>query len=268
MLINASGAAMFTKQASTIESTGSMSVRKGSIGGEANKRASPLTNDAEHYAAVAVLNEANMAEACALLLSEKDYESDQQNESDHQKLLQLFEKCQAACKVVQKRAPAVPMPMLQQQQRGPANAARIQAVPLKPKVTTIIPPRRGSVSSRPPAKRTGSLPASHSFAPPPPRKLQRETSDSTSSVGSGRSAKKARVSPPTVDMQAGGAKAKAPPPAARSFLAALNAEQGKEKQERKEKPSPKKESPTKARNSPPAPAVASRKQPPRSSRKG
>jgi hypothetical protein len=254
-----------------------MSVRKGSIGGggngprgEANKRASPVTNDAEYSAAIAVLNEANMAEACALLLSEKDYESHEQDESDHKKLLQLFEKCQAASKVVQKRAPAMMPPL--QQQRGPANAARTQAIPLKPKVKAMIPPRRASVASRPSVKKTGPLPASHSIAPPPNRKLQREASDSSfassGSIGSGRSAKKARVSPPTIDAQTGGGKAKAPPPSAMSFLAALNAGQGKERQEMKEKPAPKRESPTKARNTSPPPTAGSRKQPPRCSRKG
>lgn len=257
-----------------------MSVRKGSIGGSGsgprgegvNKRSSPITNDSEYSAAVDVLNEENMSAACALLLSENDYEDDQGDESDHKKLLELFETCQAACKVIEKKAPAVTMPMLQQQQqRGPTAAARTQAIPLKPKVKTMIPPRRTSLASRPPAKKTGPLPASHSFGPP--RKLQRETSDSsfasTSSVGSGRSAKKARVSPPTLDNQAGGGRAKAPPPEASAFLAALNAQQNKqEKHEEKEKPAPrKKDSPTKARELPP-PVPGSRKQPPRSSRKG
>jgi len=263
-----------------------MSVRKGSIGGGSNgprsegvnKRASPNLNDAEYSAAMAVLSEENMSAACALLLSERDYESNQGDDSDQKKLLELFSKCQEACKVIEKRAPAVPMPMLQQQQqqqRGPTAAARSQAIPLKPKVKTMIPTRRTALASRPSTKKTGPLPPSHAFAPPPARKMQRETSDSsfasTSSVGSGRSAKKARKSPPTLDSQVGGGKAKAPPPEARSFLAALNAQKGKQetgtsKFEEKERPSPKKASPTKSKELPP-PIQGSRKQPPRSSRK-
>ena len=63
-----------------------MSVRKGSISGSSlgargeaiSKRSSPIS--AEYSAAVAVLNEDNMTKACALLLSEKDYESNQMEE--------------------------------------------------------------------------------------------------------------------------------------------------------------------------------------------
>lgn len=254
-----------------------MSVRKGSIGGgivpkgdASNMRASPVANDSEYVAAVAVLNEDTMSAACALLLSEKD--NDTGDESDYDKLLELFSKCQQACKVIERRAP-VPMPFLQiEKQRGPTAAARAQAVPLKPKAKTMIPPRRSSVVSRSSAKKTGHVPAPHSFVPPPARKLQRETSDSSfassSSVGSGRSSKKARLSPPTLDNQAGGGSAKAPPPEARSFLAALNAQGKRERHDEKRKPVLKKKEPSpKARDALP-PTPGSRKQPSRSSRKG
>lgn len=216
-----------------------------------------------------------MALACELLLSEKDYDSDQSDghESDHQKLLQLFSKCEAACRVIQERAPAVLMPTLQ---RGPAPAARAQARPLKPKVKTMLPPRRGSLmtqSSRA-ALKTGP-PAS---LPPPTRKLQHETSDSSmesNNGGNARSVKKARLSPPTLGTPLSGVLA--PPPAAMSFLAALNAQQQKkEKQEKADRrelsvQSDEDQEPTpgKARSmSPPPPPAGERRQPPRNARKG
>lgn len=142
-----------------------MSVRKGSIAGigsgpTSNKRASATDiNNAEYAAAVAVMSEAKMAEACALLLSEKDYESEQQpGERDNDKLLKIFDECLAASKVVQKRVPAASMPMLHQQRSaGQPNAARTQAIPLKPKLKTMIPPRRGSSGPRPATKRARLL---------------------------------------------------------------------------------------------------------------
>lgn len=252
-----------------------MSVRKGSVGGSSlgargeaiSKRSSPVS---DYSAAVAVLNEDNMTQACALLLSEKDYESNQmEEESDYQKLLKLFEQCQEASKIIEKRAPTS-LPTLaqkqQQHQRGPPIAARAQAVPLKPKVKAMVPPRRTSMPSRATAKKAG--PPAHSFAPPPSRKLKRDTSNSssasTSSVGSGRSAKKSRLSPPTINNQDADGGAVAPPPEAMSFLAALNSQGGKP---RKPQRLEEKETPTKPKELPTS-VSGSRRQPSRSSRKG
>lgn len=252
-----------------------MSVRNGSIGGggaprgEPNrKRASPTSssNDPEYSAAVGVLNEQTMSEACALLLSDNP-----DNQGDYEQLLEILEKCKTACKVVEKHAPAVAMPMLptQPQQRGPHPASRTQALPSKPKAKTMVPPRRTSMGVRPAAKKGGALPGAPShplFAPPSARKIHRETSDSSfasnSSSGSGRSTKKPRISPPTSE---------APPPSAMSFLAALNSQRNQTEErasESKEKAATKRkrESPTKSRE-PPPPVPGSRKQPSRSSRK-
>ena len=261
-----------------------MSVRKVSIGGSTAasrgeptpKRLSPTNND-EYTAAVAVMNDATMTQACSLLLSERDFQSNQEEDaSDHSQLLDIFAKCEAACKVIQQRAPAVPMPTLQQS-RGPAPAARAQAKALKPKVKTMLPPRaRTLLPSSRPAMKTGPLPPA-SMSQPPVRKLQRETSDSSfasvGSSGSARSAKKARLSPPTLEAPAVAAgKVQAPPPAAMSFLIALNAQQQQDKQQTKEKPASTRESPPPtastrrqpARNKSPPPAAAgTRKQPPR-----
>jgi hypothetical protein len=254
-----------------------MSVRNGSIGGgklgargEAiSKRASPIS---EYSAAVAVLNEDNMTKACALLLSEKDDGSNQEEEeTDYQKLLKLFEQCQEASKIVEKRAPATIMPSLaekqQQHQRGPPTAARAQAIALKPKVKTMVPPRRSVLATRTTAKKTG--PPAHSFAPPLSLNLKRDTSNSssasTSSVGSGRSAKKSRLSPPALTQDPDrGAMAPPPPPEAMSFLAALNSQGGK--QRKPQRPEEKK-TPTKSKELTP-PATGSRRQPSRSSRRG
>lgn len=251
-----------------------MSARKGSISGGSSviKRQSPIHNDTEYTAAVAVLSEANMSRVCELLLSEKDYDSDQSDghESDHQKLLQLFSKCEAACKVIQQRAPAVLMPTLQ---RGPAPAARAQAKPLKPKVKTMLPPRRGSLMTQ--TSRASLKTGPPASLPPPTRKVQRETSESSiesSSGGSAPSAKKARLSPLALGTPLAGVLA--PPPAAMSFLAALNAQQQKrekqEKEETRESSDEDKEPPTrKARSmSPPPPPAGERRQPPRNARKG
>lgn len=251
-----------------------MSARKGSISGGSSmvKRSSPIHNDAEYTEAFAVLNEANMLQACELLLSENDYDSDQSenHESDHQKLLQLFSKCEVACKVIQQRAPAVLLPTLQ---RGPAPAARAEAKPLKPKIKTMLPPRRGALmtqTSRSALKTASLLPASMQ---PPTRKLQHEISDcsfeGSIGSGSGRSAKKARLSPPTLGAPSAGGKVLAPPPAAMSFLAALNAQQQKkEKQDEKETESSEEEDPPPKTRSLSPPPAGNRKQPRRSARKG
>jgi hypothetical protein len=247
-----------------------MSARKGSFSGGSSvvKRSSPIHNDAEYTAAVAVLNEANMSQACELLLSEKDYDSDQRenHESDHQKLLQLFSKCEAACKTIQQRAPAVLLPTLQ---RGPAPAARAEAKPLIPKIKTMLPPRRGALMTQTSRLALKIAPLPSSSMPPPTRKLQHEASDSSldGSIGSGRSAKKARLSPPTLGAPSAGGKVLAPPPAAMSFLAALNAQQQKKQEEKEAESSEEEDPPPKTRSLSPPPA-GNRKQPRRSARKG
>lgn len=245
-----------------------MSARKGPML-PVVKRSSPIHNDVEYTAAVAVLNDANMSQACEWLLSEKDYDSDQSenHESDHQKLLQFFSKCEAACKVIQQRAPAVLLPTLPP---GPAPAARAEAKPLKPKVKTMLPPRRGSLttqSSRSALKTAPHPPASK--MPTPTRKHETSDSPLDSSIGSGRSAKKTRLSPPTLGAPSAGGKVLAPPPAAMSFLAALNAQQQKKKeQEEKETDSSEEEVPPPKTRSVSPPPPGNRKQPRRSARKG
>lgn len=249
-----------------------MSARKGSIGGsggfrgEGIKRTSP-TPDAEYLAAVAILNEETMSDACALLLSEND------SGDDYHKLLNIFTKCEAASKVVEKKAPSV-LPTLPPQapQRAPQIAPpRSQPISLKPK-SKHVAPRRMSISARPPAKQPGH--GKRSFPHPVSRTLNRETSDSsftsTASGGSARSSKRARLSPTGEDT--GGVAAK-PPTAAMSFLAALNKQDKKDEgsddgnYEPNERHAPKKKgSPAKSKALP-NPVPGSRKQPSRGLRK-
>ena len=67
----------------------------------------PLPSGA-YLDALNVLCEATMAEACALLMSEKDYEGTTggNEKSDYKKLLEIERKCRDAVKVIHKEAPA------------------------------------------------------------------------------------------------------------------------------------------------------------------
>lgn len=176
-----------------------------------------------------------MSQACALLLSEKDYSDEEVVRRDGEKLLQIFQKCQAACKAIQNSASPV-MPTLQASRGG--LAARAQAKPLKPQGgKTMLPPRRSSMLAMSRSSMHVSSPSISSIdqtagSLPPPLKLKREISDSsttsTASVASVRSAKKPRTSPP-LDVAS-----KAPPASALQFLAQLNAPEKKQSNKKRD----------------------------------
>jgi hypothetical protein len=169
---------------------------------------------AEYAEALRVLNDETMSQACALLLSERDYE-EHDGKSDYEELLALYGKCRNAAAVIKREAPAelLSVPTM------PA-PARAQAKPLgKATVATknMIPSRR-MARLPPPAK--GKRPLLH-----------HEGSDS--SMGASNT-KKARISPPPPPREGS-----APPPSALNFLAKLNKE--KDKKEVKEEVKEKKE---------------------------
>jgi hypothetical protein len=170
---------------------------------------------AEYAEALRVLNDETMSQACALLLSERDYE-EPVGKSDHEELLGLYYKCRNAAAVIKREAPAelLSVPTM------PA-PARAQAKPLgKATVGTknMIPSRR---MARLPASAMGKRPLLH-----------HESSDSSLDVQRASNMKKPRISPPPPPREGS-----APPASALNFLAKLNKDKvTKEVTEEKEIP--------------------------------
>jgi len=153
----------------------------------------PAAVSAAYGEALKVLSsDETMSQACELLLSERDYGKNTATEekSDREKLLQLYNKCHEAAKVIEREAP-VELPALPNAPPARAAVARAQAKPLgKPTATISVMPKR----------RMARLPA----PPPKGKRLKREESDS-SSTKERTSIKKSRLVPP---------QSKSPPPPA------------------------------------------------------
>ena len=208
----------------------------------------------QYLDAINILSEATILEACALALSEKDYEEEQDNsgeKSEFKKLLELEKKCRHAVKVVHKEAIPAPsammppsMPTIPASRVNPGAAAKKSAtgktlgnapkallgknVAPTPGVGKpgVVPIRRGSLAgSRPivlPGKRVM------------PQQLKRSESEESSLGGSepnGNPAnKKARLTtsagggggPSSLSSSEG--KGDAPPASALDFLKKLNQE--------------------------------------------
>jgi hypothetical protein len=173
---------------------------------------------AEYTEALRVLNDETMSQACALLLSERDYE-EPAGKSDHEELLALYAKCRNAAAVIKREAPAElhSVPTMPAPARAQAKALGKVTVAAK----NMIVPSRRMARLPPPAK--GKRP-----------QLHHENSDSSMEAQRASNTKKARLSPPPHPREGS-----APPPSALNFLAKLNKEKDKsfvtEKKEVKEK---------------------------------
>jgi hypothetical protein len=200
----------------------------------------------EYVEAIHIMNESTMAQACDLLLSDRDYQESKQGNggdvepSDQDKLLELFSKCETALKVISKQqttlsslsvgsmpgAPALAPPLA----RG-ASAPRVAGVPKQLK-QGIVPMRR-TVNRT--TQAATIIPGANNK--PVKRPMERERSDSSlrddagassqqsSSTSSQQSSanKKLKVSPTaSKSVLATSKSVLAPPPGALNFLAKLN----------------------------------------------
>jgi hypothetical protein len=226
------------------------------------KRNSP-TNATDFSLALQTLDEERMAQACSLLLSERDYQDDTvEGESDYSKLLVIYDKCRDAALVVDKRTsmmnagmpsltllgPPPTSATMTPSDRAAANAAR--GLKAQGHLNSMSPPQRRMSLAQ--IARNGAAASGRVKVVGGPTRpiMKRETSDaslaSLDSKSGRTSAKKARVQPgaPSEGKKAPseGKKAAAPPPEALNFLQALNNQQ--KKRDRDAIPSPIEESRT------------------------
>ena len=229
----------------------------------------------EYMEAVHILNESTMSQACDLLLSERDYQEKGDGSmevSDQEKLLELYNKCYDAWKVIEKQqatvsatlpgAPSLLAPPPAPRLGAPVTAAvgaiggttagnrGVSTLPkLKQKTVVagkqgIIPPMRARGSLTRGSSITGTIPPK----PPGKRALEREKSDSSlrddashNSAGSGGSSSINNSGGHNVTSSKKARLSppllkdvKAPPPSALNFLAKLNQDPKDKKQQQQQ----------------------------------
>jgi hypothetical protein len=201
---------------------------------------------AQYLDALNVLCEATMAEACSLLLSEKDYEGETNDRADYKKLLEIEKKCRDAVKVIHKEAPAAPAMMPPTMPTLPTNRSNnptvkkapgggIKSIGNIPKgvIGKSIAPsvaakaanmtRRGSMTITGPSRPAPSLQGKRAMAQQLHRAESDDSSVGSSGVGVKPANKKARLAAPSSTAAAGTEEmGGAPPPSALNFLKKLN----------------------------------------------
>lgn len=189
-----------------------MSSRKANVSPVVNS-ARPIkttaTISAEYIDAIHLLNESTLNNACEILLDDTN--------SDDEKLLELYYKCEDALKVIQKQQPTVPSSPMLPPGAPNLNAPRTTAPPQRslPKLNKKTLSMAASSKGVIPMRRTALNKPSLSKLPSKPQPKARERERSEGDVPFPEN-KKARLSPPLP----GGATA--PPPNALNFLAKLN----------------------------------------------
>jgi hypothetical protein len=204
----------------------------------------------EFIAALHVMNEATMENACLLLLSERDYDekeggNNNSNEepSDHDKLWDIYYKCANAAAIIKKQQPTEP------QTPNSIPGAPSLPPPLKRGVGGVggVPKLKPGIGNKPgviPMRRTTHL--QHKGSTPGAASLKRgierdqsyvpdgDASPASTERSAGSSSKKPRQSPPTTLKQVS-----TPPASALNFLAKLNKDpKEQEKKQQKQPPPP------------------------------